>query len=413
GHVTPIEWLGRGEQAGDLAYDIKGGGEEESFPKTFDMKDFDKYVKLMEDRIMQKDGKYDPNDRSYPDPVPVNERLLPDLYLGKGPDILITHTRREGIGHRLISVLLNKLCHNYYKLSQGNTIADCFIVMYNDVQCIFPEDLIQALVDTGHKVEVCHRVQLSNFGFQFCVKEDDGSFTAIPTTIMARTGIERTSDNQPVYFCAPHGGMDVWISGPLIGKERPCWLQFYVSAAGSCSFHPDHGQDAPWNAKKPLADVYSHENGIRAIRMCAMVAITFNRIATDFTLPCGGYGILGVCNDSSTLIDYALHGKTNAYPLVSTGRYLNHIVSYLIKAKDELSQNKSCQDKLEPVICDILSLIKSTSHLPSDLHISPSYMIDTYARFDVTYSLPVFQSIAYAKAILKEMADTAKEYADE
>eukprot|EP01083_Nonionella_stella_P243397 848156_1 len=137
--------------------------------------------------------------------------------------------------------------------------------------------------------------------------------------------------------------------------------------------------------------------------MCAVVSITFSRIATELNLPFGGYGILGMCNDSSTLIDFALRGKTDAYPLLSTGRYLNHIVAYLIKLKDELSENSGAGTKLQPIINDIMCLIKSTSKLPSDLHISPATLIGTSERYDKSYGYPCFQGTAYAKAILKDL----------
>ena len=155
-YVTPLEYLSRGENAaGELAYDMGDDDNDESskFPHIFDMNEFETYVTKMEERIIEKDGldKYDPNDRSFPPPTPINERLLPGLHLGKG-DIKYTHTKREGIEHRLISVLLNKLCHNYYKLAKGGNVGECFKVVCGGKRCLFPEELIQALIDCGHKV---------------------------------------------------------------------------------------------------------------------------------------------------------------------------------------------------------------------------------------------------------------------
>eukprot|EP00978_Attheya_sp_CCMP212_P002714 scaffold5582_cov55-Attheya_sp.AAC.1 len=406
--ITPLEYLRRGENAsGDLAYDLGNG----DFPTTFDVdNDFERYVTMMEERILDKEDKYDPNDRSFPPPAPINEGLLPGLHLGQG-DLKCTHTKRESIEHRLLCVLLNKLSHNYYKLREGK-LEDCFTVICNEKQCLFPEEFVQSLVDCGHKVEICPRARLTNFGMQLCLKEDDGSFTCIPTSVMLRTGIERSSDSKPAYFAAPHGGMDIIISGPLIGKgTRPAWLQFYVSIKGLTCFHPDEDQDAPWAAKTSLAEIYSHDHAIRAIRMCAIMAVTFNRIATELNLPFGGYGILGMCNDSATLVDYAIRGETNAYPLLSTGRYLSHIVSSLIKLKNELNCNESGGgSKLQPFFDDLLCLIRSTSTLPSDLHISPATLIGTSERYNASYGIPIFQSTADAKAILCEMANDAREY---
>ena len=154
-YVTPLEYLSRGENAaGELAYDMGDDDDDDNskFPRIFDMNEFETYVTKMEERIIEKDGdEYDPNDRNFPPPTPINERLLPGLYLGKG-DIKYTHTKREGIEHRLISVLLNKLCHNYYKLAKGGNVGECFKVVCGGKECLFPEELIQALVDCGHKV---------------------------------------------------------------------------------------------------------------------------------------------------------------------------------------------------------------------------------------------------------------------
>ena len=413
---SPLNRLRRGEnESGELAYDRDDG----SFPTIFNMdNDFTNYVTMMEERILKVEGKYDPNDKSFPPSTPINERLLPGLHLGKG-DLKYTHTKREGIEHRLLCVLLNKLCHNYHKIASKEVkeAEDCFKVICNGERCTFPEELIQALINCGHKVEVCPRVILSNFGYQLCVKEEDGSFTHIPTTLMLRTGIERTSDGKQVYFCAPHGGLDVNISGPLIGNttgsnKKPAWIQFYVSIGGLTCFHPDEDQDAPWAAKTSLADIYSPDDAIRAIRMCAIVAVVFSRIATELKLPFGGYGVLGMCNDSSTLIDLAIRGKTMSYPLLSTGRYLIHIVSYLSKLNDELKSLRGTtldDTKLDLVLSDTKCLIKSTGNMPSDLHISPTTLIDTSERYEASYKLSVFQSIVDAKSILCEMANVARD----
>jgi hypothetical protein len=148
--------------------------------------------------------------------------------------------------------------------------------------------------------------------------------------------------------------------------------------------------------------------------MCAIVAVVFSRIATDLKLPFGGYGVLGMCNDSATLIDLAIRGETMSYPLLSTGRYLIHIVSYLVKLKDEFMALRGTgaalnNEKLNLVVSDTASLIQSTSTMPSDLHISPASLIDMSTRYDASYALPVFQCIADAKEILHEMARAAKE----
>jgi hypothetical protein len=141
------------------------------------------------------------------------------------------------------------------------------------------------------------------------------------------------------------------------------------------------------------------------------VAVTFSQIATEFDLPFGGYGILGMCNDSATMIDYALRGTTRAYPLLSTGRYLNHVVQYIEMLMLGISNNKlTSVPNLTHAIEDIHCLLQGTSQLPSDLHISPSTLISTSERHNATYGIPLFQNTVEAKLILNEMATFAKKY---
>jgi hypothetical protein len=104
----------------------------------------------------------------------------------------------------------------------------------NGTECIFPDVFVQALIDSGHKVECCPRSAITTFGLACCIKEMDDSWTNVPIAYFFRTGYER-SDQRPAYFSAPHGGMDMKIDGPLVGSDpttgQPynCNIQFYMA----------------------------------------------------------------------------------------------------------------------------------------------------------------------------------------
>lgn len=305
----------------------------------------------------------------------------------------------------MLGFLLTRLSSNFHKRANGKD--ELFVVHWHDIVCHYPDELIQAFIDNGHTVEVCPRATIANFGMALCVKEEDGSFVNVPTCIQLRTGVERDSDNKAAYFQAPHGGLDVEISGPLVGTERSCDVQFYVSAEGLTGFYANHDVAVPWLKRSSLAEMYSNDTAVRAVRMAGLVGTVFNSIGTDMNLPCGGYGVLGMCNDSATLIDFALRKETSAYPLLSTGRYLNHIVSYFLKLQEDL---RSFPD-MTKVVEDIESLIKSTSDLPSDLHIAPSTLVSTAERFIATYPKCTFQLTEDSKEVMREMADKFKRFA--
>ena len=163
----PLKWMERGEIAYDPTYHTPSSPgddnrEDVPIPNPFVIEDhFEAAISKMEERIRNSQrehgGKatYDPDDRSNPEPTPVNRTILPDLYLGWG-NAKCTHTQRERLRNRLFAVLLTKLSYNYEK-QRRNQDEDFFIVRMNKIDCIFPDCFIQALCDCGHSVTVCPR----------------------------------------------------------------------------------------------------------------------------------------------------------------------------------------------------------------------------------------------------------------
>jgi len=419
--LSPLELLRRGEVVSGFVSgfhqeehehhaDDKDEDEDEQqgFPNVFVLeRDFEKTIADMEVRIRNSDGgeAYDPDDRSPPTPTPINERVFPDLYLGWG-DAKYSHTKREILVNRLVAVLFTKLSYNYYKHAKNED--DLFEVHFNGTTCRYPDEFLQALIDNGHTVDVCPRCVITSFGAALCVKEDDGSWSNIPLACMLQAGYQRYSDNRSVFFAAPHGGLDVYITGPLIGTTNTCAMQFYVAVEGVCAFHSDADVVVPWLKKASLADVYSNEQAVQAVRMAGLVAVTFSTIATDMELPFGGYGVLGMCNDSVAFIDLALRGETNAYPLQTTGRYLIHIMHCFMKLQEDLKGKEG----MEAAVNDIGRLIRATSNIETDLHASPAALLGATKRYHATYPESYFQATADSKEIMSDIAKMFGEWID-
>ena len=156
---------------------------------------------MLEDALLQHDlsetessaprrfqNQYDPHSTKMADPVPINPRLFPGLHLGLG-GVQCSHTNREVLKNRLLSVLLNKLGANYSKRTKGET--DLFLVQVEDDKLITtPSELVQALIDSGHEVEVVPSCQSVSFGVFLCVLEDDESWSQIPLAAFLESGYE-------------------------------------------------------------------------------------------------------------------------------------------------------------------------------------------------------------------------------
>ncbi|CAJ1951274.1 unnamed protein product [Cylindrotheca closterium] len=389
-------------------------------------------IQNMEARIRSNNNKdsaiYDPDNASFPPPVPFNERLLPDLYLGWG-QATCTHTQREILLNRIIAVLLNKLSYNYYlvetfktnnlSVRNGELLSNTlFAVDVSGITCHFPDEFVQALLKTGHQIEVCPRSTVTTFGLAACVKEKDGSFTGIPLGVFMRAGFE-AENGDPLLFLGNHGGLDLSIRGPLVekavqghhleGQSAKCDIQFYVSIDGLCGWNSNHYPVVPWQRLEATSEVYNFQESLKAVRTTGILAVAFNSIATEMDLPFGGYGILGVCNDSAALVDMAVRGATNLYPLISTERYMWHTLRRLVRMQTNLQeqlQGKMCASSpmkpSEQLLEDVAILIHATSTMDSDIHSKPSRLFDALRRYDACYPRSIFQLTAKTKVMLQK-----------
>jgi hypothetical protein len=346
---------------------------------------------------------FDPHDRSFPEPTPINQRLFPDLHRGWG-SAKCTHTKREIIRNRLFAVLLNRLAHNYYSKEQG--IEEEFAVKFAGIHITSAHGFLWALAETGHDVRACPRGANTTFGMAACVKEKDGSWTNLPLAYFLRTGYENES-SRPSHTALPHGGMDLGISGPLVGKGSKCNIQFYMAIEGMCGWHSNHNADVPWIIATASTEPYSKDMTLQAVRMASLLSVIFNAIGTEQNLPFGGYGVLGVCNDTAALLDQALRGTTNMYPLVSTGRYLIDISKRLVALRKGLCVGPKFADEGK----DILQMIAATMDISSDLQASPSNVLDGIPRYLACLSkTTIFQLESESKETMTSTLHTFEKY---
>jgi hypothetical protein len=430
---TPIELLHMGEVGYTPSFCMDKHDEDESlFPNPFVIEiHWEKAIlgmeKIFSSECLASNTTWDPHDRSLPPPKLINSRLFPDLHLGLG-SASCTHTRREIIRNRLLAILFNRLSHNYYAHEQGWIVTDFneieqsqsndshpFVIKFAGTYITTPHGFLWTLLETGHDAEVCPRGTRTTFGVAACVKESDGSWTNIPLSYFVRTGYESESA-RPAWIGVPHGGMDLTLTGPLVSsppsssdsnKSCKCNIQFYMAIEGMCGWHSNHNADVPWIVPKASTSPYSNEMSLQAVRMAGLLAVTFNAIGTEQKLPFGGYGVLGVCNDTAALLDQALRGTTNLYPLVSTGRYLMHIANRLEALRIGLLHHPKFTEELN----DLQSLISATMKMSSNLQASPSNVVDGIPRYLACLpDICVFQIEKEGKEIMTQILERFESY---
>mmetsp|Transcript_19329 Transcript_19329/g.28604 ORF Transcript_19329/g.28604 Transcript_19329/m.28604 type:complete len:643 (-) Transcript_19329:116-2044(-) len=377
-----------------------------------------KSVTLENEQNLQGNNLYDPDDRSLPEPTPINQRLFPDLYFGWG-SAECTHTNREIIRNRLMATILNRLAHNYCiiestetEISHKDHEQNVFAVKMKSTDehtITSAKNFVKVLIKAGHKIEVCPRSTITTFGLAACIKEEDGSWTNVPLALVFKTGYE-DKNKRAVHVAAPHGGLDLDISGPLVGDHNRCNIQFYIAIEGLCGWHSNHNSNVPWIKPVSSTEPYSVEMALDAVHMASLLSYTFNAIGTDQNLPFGGYGVLGLCNDTAALLDQALRGTTGMYPLFSTGRFLIHISNRLMVLRKNFMSAKNPK-LLEAEIDALQRLLTASITIGSDLHAGPANIIDGAKRYLCRLSeVCTFQLQKESKDIILAMLEDYEAY---
>jgi hypothetical protein len=346
---------------------------------------------MLEDTLLQQDlseteslkpprfkDQYDPNSTKMADPVPINPRLFPGLHLGLG-GVQCSHTNREVLKNRLLSVLLNKLGANYSKRIKGET--DLFHVQLEDKKVITtPSELVQALIDSGHEVEVVPSCQSVSFGIFLCVLEDDESWSQIPLAAFLESGYE-DSDGMAAPAFMPHSGLNMEVSGPLLGNRvdgtlSKCSIQHYIAIDGLCGWQSNHNPLIPWAQPVACGTPVKGKDAIRATRLAALHANVLNGIATDMDLPFGGYGLTAVCNDSAAVIQQCLYGTSTIYPMTSIGRFMQLTMQYAKRFRNKVKD----MPNMEMEVVALCDLVKAMRDIPSDINASPANAVSAAKR---------------------------------
>jgi len=395
---TAIDKFIHGEESDDDLFDsIKT-------PFVID-KDFDRMITSVEERLrVQKDLEtvemkengdaekeesqywYDPDDDTWTPPVPVNPRLFPDLYIGYG-SASSTHTKREILKMRLLSILLNKLGSNYYQQVNFPEKELFNVQLYPGADVITtPDGFVEALIDSGHTVEVAVSSHPTTFGIGLCVKEDESTWSHVPLGVFVDSGYEDESGRKAPAMM-PHSGVDMNVSGPIAGQRKngaksKLSIQHYIGIEGFTGWKPNHLPVIPFHDGVINGRTVTGSKAVQAARLCGLQATALNGVATELKLPYGGYGLTAVCNDSAAVIQHCLFGKCTIFPMTSIGPYLQRTYRYTQRLGNDLNKLGANQDVLD----DMEALIDALRNLPSDINPTPASAADAASR--IVHTLP-------------------------
>ncbi|MBB5063327.1 hypothetical protein [Granulicella mallensis] len=223
---------------------------------------------------------------------------------GDGPnDLAPEHTESQ----RLADVL-NRLSAN---LLPGSTL---FAAKVQGHSANSPQDLIAALVATGHEVTVGDARYFANFGhFHYQGKDVMMPFWVNSQIVVPHSG------GRPLLIPVSHAEYEWHIRGPHLNAD----VSYYFGIDGKSEWRTMDTLDQPWVLKRN-AHEYRGADAVEVTRLAGLLTVAYmHQHDTRPELPFGGYYALGVCQDGVSAIEQKMTGRVTLFPNTADSSLFN------------------------------------------------------------------------------------------
>ncbi len=168
-----------------------------------------------------------------------------------------------------------------------------------------PEELIEALDQSGHTVTVDDARYFANFG-HFHYKGQD---VMMPFFVDSEIVVPH-SDGRALLVPAAHAEYEWHIRGPRINAD----ISYYFGIDGKSEWRTMDTLDQPWVLKRN-AHEYTGAQAVEVTRLAGLFTVAYMHLhAARPTLPFGGYYALGVCQDGVSAIEKKMTGHVTLFP---------------------------------------------------------------------------------------------------
>lgn len=262
-----------------------------------------------------------------------------------------------------------------------------FKLQYNGQEYRRLDALLQALVDSGHQVDVEINHRIANFA-ALHAQTPDGKLLDVPAPLMVRTGV-KDADGTEAVVPAVHSELLIHVrpgpgtTGPAVNAD----VKWYQGVSSTGFFACDIHATPEWAGKK-TADRFTGADALHSIKLAGMLSDVINASAEAQHLKAAGYGVTGVCNDSVAIIQHALTGRATGYPLLMRDESL----------KGEIDHRLSDRDRRDDP--DYQLLATTIAAVPSDVTANPTLRERALASIPWSDGAEPFTSTVDAKRIL-------------
>ena len=225
---------------------------------------------------------------------------------GDGPDPQLVGEHAESAR---LAQLLNRLSVNGASLD-GPEGVQVVSVAIGGRLVQRPEDVMRALMETGHTVTVADARYFANFGHL----HDNGKDVMMPFWVDTRIRVPGTL--RSLLVPVSHAEYEWQIRGPKVNAD----IAFYYGIDGHAEFRTMDELNQPWVLGRH-AHEYTGADALEVTRLTAsmVVAYVHQHVARP-KLPFGGYYTLGVCQDVVSAIETKMTGKSTLFPNTADAR---------------------------------------------------------------------------------------------
>jgi hypothetical protein len=212
---------------------------------------------------------------------------------GANPEIAEMHSESMRLAEVLNRLSLNQL--------EG---AAPMTVTLSGNRAKTPEDLVRALIATGHQVTVADARYFANFGHLHY----EGMDVMMPFWVNAMVWIPGTDRQLKVPVA--HAEYEWLVRGPKINAD----VSFYFDIDGKAEFRTMDTLDQAWVMGRH-AHEYQGADAVEVTRLTGLLTLAYAHAHLAHPrLAFGGYYALGVCQDGVAAIEKKMTGTTTLFP---------------------------------------------------------------------------------------------------
>ena len=168
--------------------------------------------------------------------------------------------------------------------------------------------MFTALIDSGHHITVQNNRYFADFlGLSY-----KGASIAAPVWLDTAIPVPGGAEGETLALPAPHSHHTIVIEGPVVTAT----LMYYMGVSGGTSFRAVESARSRWSGERTLY-AYDSDTDRDVIVQMMIAAGDLRRKWTGegASLKALGYGQLGVCNDSTAVLEYVAEGTVTLFPL--------------------------------------------------------------------------------------------------